>query len=119
MPGSIRRDFRTVTDWGKAVPVPGPCIVLCQTGQKLEHGVAAHLRAMGVSAEVLEGGFEAWRDSQPTLVPEGRLSKRDAQGRTNWAILADAMHSTGAGTDKAFRLDHLVDRGSALERSRD
>ena len=69
---------------------------------------------MGVSAVVLEGGFEAWRDSQPTLVPEGRLSKRDAQGRTNWAILADAMHSTGAGTDKAFRLDHLVDRGKCF-----
>ncbi|CDZ27960.1 Superoxide dismutase SodM-like protein [Neorhizobium galegae bv. officinalis] len=82
IPGSIRRDFRRVTEWGPETS--GPAIVLCQRGQKLGHGVAAHLRAMGKQAETLEGGFEAWRDSQGILVPEEKLPSRDVQGRTVW-----------------------------------
>lgn len=56
VPGSIRRDYRKVTEW--ADELSGPFVVLCQKGQKLGHGVAAHLRALGKHAEVLEGGFE-------------------------------------------------------------
>ncbi|WP_332305643.1 sulfurtransferase/chromate resistance protein [Rhizobium sp. GR12] len=82
IPGSVRRDFRRVTEWGP--DICGPSIVLCQKGQKLGHGVAAHLRVMGKQAEVLEGGFEAWRDARGMLVPEDRLPRRDAQGRTVW-----------------------------------
>ncbi|MBP1845012.1 rhodanese-related sulfurtransferase [Rhizobium petrolearium] len=82
IPGSIRRDFRRVTEWGP--DISDPAIVFCQRGQKLGHGVAAYLRAMGKQAEVLEGGFEAWRDIQGLLVPEDRLPARDAQGRTVW-----------------------------------
>ena len=82
IPGSIRRDFRQVTEWG--ADISGPAIVLCQKGQKLGHGVAAHLRAMSIEAEVLEGGFEAWRDAKRILVPEDKLPPRDAKGRTVW-----------------------------------
>lgn len=82
VPGSIRRDHRTVAEWEPALT--RPAIVLCQKGQKLGHGVAAHLRAMGKPAEVLEGGFEAWRETQSMLVPEAKLPPRDGQGRTHW-----------------------------------
>ncbi|MGB3811759.1 MAG: sulfurtransferase/chromate resistance protein [Shinella sp.] len=82
IPGSIRRDFRRVTEWG--TEISAPAIVLCQKGQKLSHGVAAHLRAMGKEAEVLEGGFEAWCGTQGILVPENKLPPRDAKGRTVW-----------------------------------
>ncbi|NKN10590.1 chromate resistance protein ChrB domain-containing protein [Rhizobium laguerreae] len=86
IPGSIRRDFRRVTEWGPEIS--GPAIVLCQRGQKLGHGVAAYLRTMGKDAETLEGGFEAWRDAQGILVPEDKLPSRDAQGRTVWVTRA-------------------------------
>lgn len=82
IPGSIRRDFRKVLEWGPEIN--GPSIVLCQKGQKLSHGVAAHLRAMGIEAEVLEGGFEAWRDAKRLLVPEDKMPPRDMKGRTVW-----------------------------------
>lgn len=82
VPGSVRRSHQTVTEWG--LKIKGACVVLCQKGQKLGHGVAAHLRVMGASAEVLEGGFEAWRETQSMLVPESMLPKRDGQGRTHW-----------------------------------
>jgi hypothetical protein len=71
-----------VTDW--AEDLTGPSVVLCQKGQKLGHGVAAHRRAVGKAAEVLEGGFEAWRASKAALVPEDKLPPRDSRGRTIW-----------------------------------
>ncbi|MBB3592956.1 rhodanese-related sulfurtransferase [Rhizobium sp. BK529] len=86
VPGSTRRDYRTVADW--AGEVAGPVIVLCQRGQKLAHGTAAHLRALGVEAEVLEGGFEGWRDAKGILVPDVKLPPRDARGRTVWVTRA-------------------------------
>ena len=86
LPGSIRRDYRAVADW--AEHLAGPSVVLCQKGQKLGHGVAAHLRALGKSAEVLEGGFEAWRASKAALVPEEKLPSRDSRGRTVWVTRA-------------------------------
>lgn len=49
---------------------PGePVVVICQKGLKLSHGAAAHLRARGVSAQVLEGGNYAWRDAGLPRVP--------------------------------------------------
>lgn len=86
LPGSIRRDYRAVADWAERLA--GPSVVLCQKGQKFSHGVAAHLRALGKAAEVLEGGFEAWRPSKATLVPEEKLPPRDNRGRTVWVTRA-------------------------------
>ncbi|EMS98172.1 chromate resistance regulator ChrB [Agrobacterium tumefaciens str. Cherry 2E-2-2] len=82
IPGAVRRDYRQVMDWAEGLT--GPLVVLCQKGQKLGHGVAAHLRAAGGAAEVLEGGFEAWRASKGALVPDDRLPPRDSRGRTVW-----------------------------------
>lgn len=82
VPGSVRRDHREVAEWGASLAKAS--IILCQKGQKLAHGVSAHLRVLGKEAEVLEGGFEAWRDANGCLVPEEKLPQRDAHGRTVW-----------------------------------
>jgi rhodanese-related sulfurtransferase len=82
LPGSIRRDYRKVAEWGPSLA--GPAVVVCQQGRKLSQGVAAHLRYAGIHAEVLEGGFDAWRQAEGALVPEDKLPPRDAQGRTVW-----------------------------------
>jgi rhodanese-related sulfurtransferase len=44
-------------------------IVICQQGSSLSQGATALLRDQGVPAEVLEGGFEAWRQARLPLVP--------------------------------------------------
>ena len=46
-----------------------PVVVVCQKGLKLSHGAAAHLRASGIPAQVLEGGNYAWRDAGLPRVP--------------------------------------------------
>jgi rhodanese-related sulfurtransferase len=83
LPASHRRPHAKVTQWaqefrGRSV------VVICQRGEKLSHGVAAWLRHEGIRADALEGGFEAWKAAELPLVPQDKLPKRDAQGRTIW-----------------------------------
>lgn len=61
-----------------------PAVLICHRGLKLSEGAAALLRLNGVSAQVLAGGFLAWRDAGLPLVPATELPARDRQGRTLW-----------------------------------
>jgi rhodanese-related sulfurtransferase len=83
LPGSLRRDYRTIAAWaaeysGKSV------VVTCQRGQKLSEGTAAWLRHEGIDAQTLEGGFEAWKKADELLLRTQKLPARDAKGRTVW-----------------------------------
>jgi rhodanese-related sulfurtransferase len=87
LPASSRRDFKTVSTW--AAEFAGkPVTVVCQKGLKLSQGVAAWLRHEGISAESLDGGFEAWRDAKGLLVRTDTLPSRDEKGRTVWVTRA-------------------------------
>lgn len=69
--------------------VPGhPAVVICQEGASLGQGVAAWLRDKGVPAEVLEGGFEGWKQADLPLVPLSKLPPVDHLGRTVWVTRA-------------------------------
>jgi rhodanese-related sulfurtransferase len=63
-------------------------IVICQDGAGLSQGMAALLRDRGVPAEVLEGGFQAWRHAALSLIPLSKLPPVDGQGRTVWVTRA-------------------------------
>jgi rhodanese-related sulfurtransferase len=83
IPTSIHLPYATAELWapayrGKAVAVS------CQRGKKLAEGAAAWLRHYGADAEVVEGGFEAWRDAGLPLVPLATLPKRNSGGSTVW-----------------------------------
>jgi rhodanese-related sulfurtransferase len=83
VPGSTRHPHAAAPDW--AVRYSGKqTISICQRGKKLSEGAAAWLRQAGAASEVLEGGFEAWRDAKLPLVPRAKVPKADAQGRTVW-----------------------------------
>lgn len=87
IPGSRRHPYDDVAAW--AGHVTGEAVVtICQKGKKLSHGVAAYLRTEGITAEVLEGGFEAWQAAGLPLVPTSLIPERDAQGRTVWVTRA-------------------------------
>ena len=58
--------------------------MICRQGGSVSQGIAAWLRDRGVAAEVLEGGFEAWRDANLPLVPVAKLPATDTDGRTVW-----------------------------------
>lgn len=87
LPGARRRGAETVAAW--ASDLRGKrAVVVCQRGGSRSEGAAAWLRAEGVEAEVLEGGFEAWRGGAGLLVKTDVLPPRDASGRTIWVTRA-------------------------------
>lgn len=87
IPGAIRRSHREVAEWA-----PGfserTVVAICRRGHKLSEGVAAWLRHAGASANILEGGIEAWAKEGRPLVPVSKLPARDPQGRTVWVTRA-------------------------------
>jgi rhodanese-related sulfurtransferase len=87
IPTAIRRNHLEVSEWaplymGKSV------IAICTHGKKTSEGVAAWLRIAGSSANILDGGMEAWTAAKLPLVPVAKIPPRDAQGRTVWVTRA-------------------------------
>jgi rhodanese-related sulfurtransferase len=87
IPGSFRRPHETVAGWGPEL-AGRSAVVICQKGLKLSHGAAAWLRQQGISADALDGGFEAWRQASLPFVDETKLPGRDPSGRTVWVTRA-------------------------------
>jgi rhodanese-related sulfurtransferase len=83
IPGSVRRDWRRAAGWARGF-AGRRAVFVCRRGLKLSHGCAAWARHDGVEAEVLEGGFEAWKAAGAPLLRTDRLPARDAEGRTLW-----------------------------------
>jgi rhodanese-related sulfurtransferase len=83
LPGSLRRDYRRISQWGLEYRGK-PVVVVCQRGQKLSEGTAAWLRHEGLEAEALEGGFEAWKRAGEPLMRIDKLPPRDEKCRTLW-----------------------------------
>jgi rhodanese-related sulfurtransferase len=87
VPGAVRRSHDNVAEW--APSLSGKTVVaICKKGQKLSEGVAAWLRHAGASANVLDGGTEAWAKEKLPRVPAARLPERDPEGRTVWVTRA-------------------------------
>lgn len=87
VPGTLRRSHIDVADW--AAELQGKsAIVVCHTGSKLSHGVAAWLRHAGVPAEVLEGGASAWAAADLAMVSDDKLPPRNNKGETVWVTRA-------------------------------
>lgn len=87
VPGSFRKPYASVADWSAAFAATS-AVVICQKGRKLSEGVAAWLRHSGMSAESLEGGFEAWVAAGHPVVPAERIPARDRNDRSIWVTRA-------------------------------
>lgn len=83
LPGARRREAGAVAEWAHEL-AGGQVVVACQRGGSRSEGAASWLRAEGIHAEVLEGGYEAWRKADGLLVKTQALPQRDAKGRTVW-----------------------------------
>jgi rhodanese-related sulfurtransferase len=87
IPAAVRRNHEQLAEWGNEFAGRG-VIVISRRGQQIAQGVAGWLRHMDVKAEVLEGGFEAWKTAGLPLVPTSKLPPRDSRGRTVWVTRA-------------------------------
>lgn len=75
-PDSIRAD--------PAAFAGGSYVVACNHGRETSQGIAALLRHEGAIAEILDGGFAAWRAAGLPLVDAAKLPPRDVRKRTVW-----------------------------------
>jgi rhodanese-related sulfurtransferase len=87
IPGSIRRTHSNVPEWageftGQSV------VVICNDGSALSQGTAAWLRHAGVTADVLEYGFEGWIKAALPLLAANKMPALDRQGRSLWVTRA-------------------------------
>lgn len=68
LPGAVWRRPEELFTWKDTVPVELPVILYCAHGHELSQGAAATLRALGLDARSLIGGFDGWRGArQPTV----------------------------------------------------
>jgi rhodanese-related sulfurtransferase len=82
IPGSLRRSAELIS--GAHEFNGRPLTIVCHKGAKISQGFAAYLRNEGAAAEVLEGGFVAWRDAKLPLIATKHMPKRDEKSRTLW-----------------------------------
>ncbi len=87
LPAADHRDARAVAAWG-TLHADRQVVVICRNGGTAAQGTAARLRAEGIRAETLEGGFEAWREAGALLLDRSALPPRDGEGRTTWVTRA-------------------------------
>jgi len=67
--GAIRRDPDSIGQW-EQLPTQQPVIVYCVHGHEVSQNTAAALRAAGLDARYLSGGFDAWRETGLPLGPK-------------------------------------------------
>ena len=83
LPTAIRRSHLDVTSLADELK-NSHVVVYCQKGLKLGEGASAVLRSLGVRAEVLQGGYLAWREAKLPVIPQALLPPRNAAGQTVW-----------------------------------
>ena len=87
IPTAIRRPAERVADWGPQLAA-SKAVVFCIHGESRSSGVAAWLRQLGIDAEILEGGFDAWAKAGLPILRDDLLPPRDDENRTVWVTRA-------------------------------
>ena len=71
LPDATWRDPARVVDWAGALPAGRKVIVYCVYGHEVGRVTALRLRACGVEASFLDGGFDAWQRAGLRTVLKG------------------------------------------------
>ncbi len=83
IPSSAWHDPSAASRWMPAGE-PDRIVVACKAGHELSQTIAADLRASGLQASVLEGGYAAWHDAGLPLVRKDALERFAAQKPSLW-----------------------------------
>lgn len=71
--GAAWRDPAKVDDWAAELQGQGPVVVYCVYGHEVGRATAMRLRATGVDARFLVGGFDGWRsEDRPVIGKPGK-----------------------------------------------
>lgn len=74
--GALWRDPARTQEWAKEISPHQKVIVYCVAGHEMSRGTALLLRALGLDAQFLLGGIEAWKSCGGVTVPKSTLSDK-------------------------------------------
>ena len=115
LPGAVWRDATKTKHWTAEFDPTRPIVAACKAGHEMSQTAVAQLRADGVDARVLEGGYEGWAKCRPAVGRQigtrtayaktaGRLGDAPAtENRSHRLPLADLPFSGSAGADSVCR----------------
>jgi rhodanese-related sulfurtransferase len=63
IPGAVKKSPEQVDQWAEEIPKDKDVVVYCIRGGSVSNSVVDKLRAAGVSARYIEGGWEAYKKS--------------------------------------------------------
>lgn len=75
IPGALWRDPDKMATWIGELPRDASYAIVCKAGHQLSQMVAASLREAGVSAQVVSGGYEGWRENRLPLLNRAELER--------------------------------------------
>lgn len=84
LPGAVWRDAHAVRQWSAALDRATPIVVACKGGHEMSQSTVASMRADGIDASVLEGGYEAWAGAGLPVVSKAVLDRIAPMRPTLW-----------------------------------
>lgn len=84
VPGSSWRDPQASAEWARTTDCSGPVVVACKAGHELSQMIAAELRARGVEASILAGGYAAWTEHGLPLTSKSALDRLAPRRPSLW-----------------------------------
>ncbi|MGB6352283.1 MAG: chromate resistance protein ChrB domain-containing protein [Pseudolabrys sp.] len=84
LPGAVWRDAAKTKQWLTEFDVTRPLIAACKAGHEMSQSTVAQLRADGIDARVLEGGYEGWTKAGLPFVAKAELERLTPKRPSVW-----------------------------------
>jgi rhodanese-related sulfurtransferase len=84
LPGAVWRDAAKARQWAAEFDMTHPIVVACKAGHEMSQSTVAQLRADGIDARVLEGGYEGWEKSGRPFVAKTELDRIAPKRPSTW-----------------------------------
>lgn len=84
MPSSVWRDPGRAPEWSADLDPARPIVTACERGHALSQMAAAQLRADGLDARVLEGGYEAWAAASLPFIDKAEFDRVTPKRPSLW-----------------------------------
>src|SRR5450759_5715325 len=75
LPGALWRDAGKTQAWSADLDRARPIVAACKAGHEMSQTAVAQLRADGLDARVLEGGYEAWAKAGLPMIAKAELDR--------------------------------------------
>ena len=84
LPSAVWRDAAKTGGWKAEFDATRPIVVACKAGHEMSQSAVAQLRADGIDARILDGGYEGWTKAGLPLVAKAELERLAPKRPSVW-----------------------------------